>query len=304
MKALYFTDLHLWDRDISTRRDRSSQAALGKLRFLTQTAVARGCDFLISGGDFHQDKIDSDEYKAAIVETLLSCPSVRKFTLVGNHDILWRTYGTYRKRAMGILSASKSIEILDLQLLDQGFLGISAFNESIMERVPDPRLVWIIFAHHYINQGSDRLVLKVKELKEKFPNLQYIFTGHDHMEYPTVDIQGVHVVRPGGAMRVSSSMENTNRQPKALLIEWSDLEPLRIEEIMIPCLPAAEAFNLDIKTVAKSVEHQMDEFMDTIASSKIVGYDLETVVLEKLQTLNDPELAEYVHGDLANLLTA
>jgi len=305
MTILYFTDLHLWDRDISTRRDRSSQAVLNKLKFLTTTARDRRCQVLISGGDLHQDKIESDEYKAAVIEAFALDEGTENYTLVGNHDILYRTYGSYRKRAMGILTASKSVKILNTQLLSYGMLGISAFSnvEAPFQLKNDVR---IIFGHHYINHGSDRLVLKVKDLKELYPNLQYIFTGHDHTEYPTVTMDGVTIVRPGGAMRVSTSTENVNRQPKALILDWDSYNYVMnsIEEVLIPCLPANEAFNLDIKTAAKNVEHQLDEFMGSIAESKVVGFDLEQVVLEKLKVLNDPELTEYISGDLANLLSA
>lgn len=307
MRACYFTDLHLYDRDISTRMDRSSEAVLEKLRFLVRLAAREGCDVLLSGGDLFQDKIDSDAYKAEIIRILHDNGATFPFySLVGNHDILWRSFDTYNKRAMAILAAADVMQPLDTQLLEHGILGVSAFNEDVIDN-QDLLRIRIIFAHHYINSGPDKLVLDLKALKAKLPELSYVFTGHDHQEYPTVEIDGVKVVRPGGAMRVSTATESVQRKPKALIIDFDQSAPggvRSIGEVLIPCRPAEEVFNLDTKSVAKDIEHQLDAFMDNLATSKATGYDLESVVRSKLEAAADPELTEYVSGDMSNLLSA
>jgi predicted phosphodiesterase len=303
VNIVYFTDLHLWDRDITTRMDRSSETVLGKLEFIVKFAVKSKADVVISGGDLFHDKIDSDEYKARVLR-VLSPIADRFYSVVGNHDILWRDYDTFGKRAMGILVAAERMRVLDGQFMTQGILGMSAFAALPAPIPQEASQVSAIFAHHYINHGPDRLVLDTVATKKMFPNLKYIFTGHDHAEYPTVLLDGVQIVRPGGAMRMSTALENTTRQPKLLhlKVERTDWSDLKITEVLIPCLRAEEVFNLDSKAVSKDVEHQLDEFMGSLSESKSVGFDLESVITSKLLTVDDPELREYVTSDIPALM--
>lgn len=298
-RALYFTDLHLWDRDISTRIDRSSEAVLAKLDFLVESANLADCGLMISGGDLFQDKIDSDEYRARII-TILRKYKGKFYSLIGNHDILWRSFETYYKRGMGVLEAAGLAEVLDTQLLaSHGVLGISAFAEVA---VPEGQAeqVRIVFAHHFINHGFDRLVLEIPVLKQTFPNTSYVFTGHDHSEYPTVTQDGVRIIRPGGAMRVSSALENVRRAPKALVLDFVD-GGVKTQDLLIPCIQAKDAFNLEAKVIAKEAEQQLDSFLGELAASKAVGLDLSAALNAKLQAVTDPDLREYLVADIPTI---
>lgn len=307
-RAVYFTDLHLWNRDISSRLDQSSRTALAKLRFVCQYALGQGLDQIISGGDITADTIDSDEYKGEILDAIISC-KVPFVTGVGNHDVSYRQFANFKYRAVNIFHASKVAPILTTQFLEsRGILGINAYDESIVDRLTEAerQKVTVIFAHHYINSGPDRLVLDVKALKEKLPNLFAIFTGHDHQEYPEVVSHGVYIYRPGGALRVSSAKENVERVPKFMVLTFEGSNLVRVEPVPFLAAPASEVFNLGAKQVIKSSEQEFDEFVENVQNARTVGIDLQAVINEKLAKMNDgsesyQDLVEDVHNDYATL---
>ncbi len=308
MRAVYFTDLHLYDRDISSRNDRSSLAALDKLG---QVAVyGAHHDLVISGGDLFGDRVDSSEYEAAVITVLKMVWHFK--TLIGNHDIVHRETENYKRRNLAVLEASGACSILRSdELVENGILGLSAFDDGIIAEVEAAGMnsrVNAIFAHHFIGHGRDRLVLDVKALKAQYVNLKYIFSGHDHAEYPDMLIEGVHVIRPGGALRTSTAFENVRRIPQFLDIQadssWDNVQILRVP---FQCQAGEDVFNLDLKAMDKSAEAQLDDFTASIGSAApgpAVALDLEAVVLEMAQASGDQDVIEYVQNDLHSLLTS
>jgi len=308
VRAVYFTDLHLYDRDISSRNDRSSMAALDKLKQIA--AYGTRHDRVISGGDLFGDRVDSSEYEAAVISVLRSIGSFK--TLVGNHDIVHREMQNYKRRNLAVLEAAGVASILRMDDLEaHGILGLSAFDETVIADVTAAGLdsrVCAIFAHHFIGHGRDRLVLDVKALKAQYPSLKYIFSGHDHAEYPDMLIEGVHVIRPGGALRTSTAYENVRRTPQFLDLQfnndWSDVKILKVPLV---CQVGTDVFNLDLKAMSKSSEAQLDDFTASIgaaAPGPSAALDLEAVVLEMAMASGDQDIIEYVQGDLHALLTS
>ena len=310
MKFVYTTDLHLYDRDISTRNDSSAETALTKLRFVVDTANSTGADYLLLGGDMFSERIDSPVYMASLIDILRHC-AARILTVIGNHDVVHRTTDGYKKRNLVVLRAAGVLDILSDQLLPTlGILGISAYDEDIVDRIAGSALrVNAVFAHHSIEHGTDRLVLSVAQLKKYLPNLRYIFSGHDHTEYPDMTIEGVVVIRPGSLLRTSTALENVTRAPLIVTGEtsanWSDL---RYQKVIVPYQPATAIFNLDTKAVTKSTEQQLDEFASALSGassgSTADGINIESIVLSMAQEMGDPDLLQYVREDLSNLLSA
>jgi 2',3'-cyclic-nucleotide 2'-phosphodiesterase (5'-nucleotidase family) len=304
----YFTDLHAFDRDITTRNDSSSRTALNKLRFIIKTAQKDS--LLVSGGDLFSDRVDSQEYLAELVTI---CQGHDNFvSVIGNHDVVHRTYDGFRRRNIAVLKAANCIEILRTQHLDAyGILGYSAYDEQVISELsPEQRLrVRALFAHHSIQYGTDRLVLRVAEVKQLLPNLKYIFSGHDHTQYPTVEIEGVSIVRPGSVLRTTTALENVTRAPAIARVSFDqDWDNVKVEFVTVPHAPAAEVFNLDTKAVNKSVEAQLEDFVQTLASSASSdttesSSDLEAYILARAQAVGDPDLYDYIRQDLPALMS-
>jgi len=290
-EGVYFTDLHLLHRSISTRLDNSSEAALRKLEFVLDYAASHGIKHVLHGGDLVSDAIDSDEYKGRINRILRKAKDQGTLflTLVGNHDVAHRDFDKYVRRPINIIESAGLAEILNTQLLLVGILGISAYDEEIVNRLSEQeaQIVRVILGHHYINAGPDKLILPLADLKTKFPNLTHIFVGHDHNEYPDRTTLGVTIVRPGGALRVSTAKENVERAPKALVVRIHEDWSVTYTALILPHRSAAEIFDLTAKAIDKDADAQLEEFQETLASTKAVGVDVESLVQAKLTGMAD-----------------
>lgn len=311
MKFTYTTDLHLYDRDISTRNDSSAETALNKLLFVVETANKTGSSHLMFGGDMFSDRVDSPAYLAAIINILRQFLG-QVYTVIGNHDVVHRSTDGYRKRNLAVLQAAGVLTILHSQhVSDLGILGISAYDEGIAESLGPEQAAKVrtVFAHHAIEHGADRLVLSVRWLKERLPNLRYILSGHDHTEYPDMTIDGVVVIRPGSMLRTSTALENVTRAPLLVVGDATKgWDHFKHEKVVIPHQPASAIFNLDTKSVTKSTERQLEDFAQTLTgmtqSSDSEGINVESIVLSMAQETGDPDLMQYVREDLSNLLSA
>jgi DNA repair exonuclease SbcCD nuclease subunit len=296
MKILYFTDLHLNDQSITTRIDDSSQAGIDKLKRLVNLSLSEKVDIVISGGDEFHRRIENKFFLNQVV-SLFAKFQAPVFTVMSNHVVRFNDFEDYKQRDIGVLLESGLLKFLTY--LDYGsgiILGHHAYKSDPFMFSGDIQKVKFIIAHAYLEEDypfSDRpgeLIVSVHEFKKKFPNLQYLFLGHDHREYEVKDIDGVKVVRIGGALRVSSAKENLDRMPQCMIVDFDNLGETKFFPLSEK--KGEEVFNLKIKDLKKEIkDFDIESFLQSVnnKSDNILAY-----FSEKYNSITDPELKDYI----------
>jgi DNA repair exonuclease SbcCD nuclease subunit len=294
MKMLFFTDLHLLDRSITTRVDNSSEAGLVKLRKICLAAMANKVDMVVSGGDEFHAQVYDKEFLNRVLSDLadLKYEGIPFYSVMSNHVVRFGSFEDYFNRDIGTLVSSKLLSWLVYEEQCQ-LLGIHAYTD--FPDVEESEDIQSIVAHAYLKEDcpfpekEGELFVSVKELKKKFVNLEYLFLGHDHQEYPVKEIDGVKIFRIGGALRVSSARENLNRVPQAMIFDFDTGEysffPLSDKK-------GEEVFNLKVKDIRREIkDFDINSFMSSVNNK---GDNILSYLAERYNSIKDEELKNYI----------
>ena len=317
-KILFVGDLHLSDRQITTRVDDTTETCLEKLQWILNFAEKVSAD-IIHTGDMFTHTLYNNKTRLRIKKMLKEFRSgtgLRFWSCNGNHggDIEDKDPNSVIYRELGQFCFDGYIDFLgksgDLGSGDyavfypdlKGFLirGYSAYSELDKSYAED---VQGLVCHHWIMDAfGDSLVVYPDDMKKIFPNLRFIVAGHDHAYHePYYSRDGVFVVRPGSVMRTDSG-KSSDRIPGVELYTPSSYEGLSNdswEHIPIGCAkPYGDVFYSERKQADADSVGALSRFINQLQNCSGSIMDVNTVLKDLLSAVPVGDL-EMIKSDLA-----
>ncbi|MCL2129015.1 MAG: metallophosphoesterase [Treponema sp.] len=310
-KIVFVGDLHLSDRQISTRVDDTTETCLEKLEWVLTFAMSKDAD-IISTGDMFTHTLFNNRTRYRIKKALRNFTNrglmLRFFTCGGNHagDIEDRNSDSVIYRELGQFCLDGYVKFLggfDGEFLDYTFAGselirgYSAYSELNTDEAH--HIIGLVCHHWIMDAFGDSLVVYPDDMKKIFPNLRFIVAGHDHAYYePYYSRDGVYVVRPGSMMRTDSG-KSSDRIPCVELFTLGDgLTNDSWEKIPISCArPYSEVFYSEKKQVDSESANALERFVRQMKDNSGALLDLNEAVKSQLEVVG-LEDRDFIRQDL------
>jgi len=306
-KILFVGDLHLSDRQITTRVDDTTETCLEKLQWILNLATKYSAD-IIHTGDMFTHTLYSNKTRLRIKQMIkeFKAGTMNKFySIAGNHsgDIEDRDAGSVIHRELGQFCFDGYVDFLGSfnggfndygmfsdhpgfigSFLIRGYSAYSELNTDHAEKVEG------LVCHHWIMDAfNDSLVVYPDDMKKIFPNLRFIVAGHDHAYHePYYSRDGVYVVRPGSVMRTDSG-KSSDRIPSVELYTPSSYTSNtndHWERIPIGCArPYSEVFYSEKKQANADSVSALDRFVRQMQECSGSVMDINTAIKELLYSI-------------------
>ena len=292
-KIVFIGDLHLSDRQITTRVDDSTETVLEKFEWILNYAFQQNAN-IICTGDMFTHTLYSNHTRYRIKKALKAYNStgLSFWVISGNHsgDIEDRNPDSVLYRELGQFVLDGYVRFLGkfdekgedciLSLPDKVIRGYSAYSELY---TGDAENVIGLVCHHWIMDAfGDSLVIYPDDMKKIFPNLQFIVAGHDHaVHQPYVSRDDVKVIRPGSVMRTDAG-KSSQRIPCVVVCEFGEGHMVWETIPISISRPYEEVFYQEKRDVNKDSVNALDRFVQQIQEKGNVVMDLSSAVNEQL----------------------
>jgi DNA repair exonuclease SbcCD nuclease subunit len=241
MKIAVVGDTHIGNQ-VSTRSDNYFDTCLNKLR---QIFEANEVVFFL-GDIFNTPVIDTGKL-FEVCSLFMEYPQVKKYTILGNHDVYNMNENTLFKTSLGMVVLMGLITLIQDSNVEVGGLTFGAMTLNFKDRKPNS--ADIILGHHFYNLNcSDSY--SDEELNELYPKAKLIFLGHDHQHYEPSE----KVYRPGSLLRNASTEYNRTRKPVYYQL---DTEANSLSKVKVEALDGNQVFidNVAIKKRERFIEN-------------------------------------------------
>lgn len=110
-------------------------------------------------------------------------------------------------------------------------------------------------------------------------------SGHDHIGFPLIELDGKYFVNPGAPVRMSNDLKEINRTPQVMLIEITKADGMRIQMIPLQSAQKGELVLNRRKIVErKKREERLEEFKKAVRDA---GIKRSTDIVEIIRDLAD-----------------
>lgn len=282
MKILYFTDTHIRGTNPKNRTDNFTQALANKISEIIELTNDLEIDYIIHGGDL----FDRPDLSVAVVSRfakLLRKIKAPFYIVCGNHDIFGHNPKTIDRTMLGLLDSLDFINVIEegkKVILKKDDIKVQLTGQPYVYDIDlEPKDRYLItevdldvdYAIHVVHgMLLDKPFVKgvpytlIDEIKQTNANIT--LSGHYHAGFKTQIIDGKYFINPGSLVRITNSLEEISRAPKAVLIDLD--KSIHIEYID---LKSAQEGNLvlDREKMEKSIfkGEQLLEFKQIVESS-------------------------------------
>ena len=297
MKLLFFTDTHIRGTNPKNRKDVFIDTIENKLIEIRDMIDEHGVDFIIHGGDL----FDRPDVSISIVSRfarILDKIKIPFYLISGNHDIYGHNPDTINRTMLGLLNVLGLINIINTNekvFLEKGNIKVQLTGQPYVYDIDSPsNLNYYMpqdvdetanFSIHMVHgMLLDRPFIKgvpytlIDSIKDTLADIT--LSGHYHAGFKTRQINGKYFINPGSMVRITNSLNEMERKPHVVLIEFTD--SISIREIPLKtALPGTEV--LDRKEIEKSLfkGERMLEFKQTIdAALDFEKMDINEVLIE------------------------
>ena len=246
MKIAVVGDVHIGNQ-VSTRLDNYFETCLNKLKQIFEENET----VFFLGDIFNTPVIDTGKL-FEVCSLFMEYPKVKKYTILGNHDVYNMNENTLFKTSLGMMVLMGLIYLVKPG--NPVFVGnstlVGAMPLNFKDTIPNPPdNADILLGHHFFELNcSDSY--SGADLHNLYPKAKVIFLGHDHQHYERVG----RVYRPGSLMRNASTEYNRTRKP---IYYRLDLDTFDLEKIEVKALDGKEVFidNVAIKKRERFIEN-------------------------------------------------
>jgi DNA repair exonuclease SbcCD nuclease subunit len=278
MKILFMADIHL--RSASDRpKWRTDDHYISQFRELyeiTDIARANGVNIIVSLGDFFDHTRVSHQLVTDVLKWAQQLPCYT-CSIVGNHDVTGYIT-TDRNNGLGVLFQSGAIHELTEFVLDEHKIIIRGINAYL-----DPRQGNYIFDEKYKDYckiiASHNFIIPHKVpfdavLPEDVnTNATAIILGHYHQAFNHFSGKTAFL-NPGSISRWAI---NEQHQPQVLIVDTSTGTFMNVS--LKSSKAAAEIFDLTGAAELRSVEMNLQAFVDSLQNTSFENIDVEQVVV-------------------------
>jgi len=292
-KIVFVGDLHLSDRQISTRVDDTTETCLEKFEWILNYATSINAN-IIHTGDMFSHTLFNNSTRYWIKNAL------RKFhragnvfwSISGNHsgDVDGRDPNSVLFRELGQFCYDEYVHFLglfdtvftDYEIEDGLIRGYSAYSD--LNTFDADKVIGLVCHHWIMDAFGDSLVVYPDEMNKVFPNLRFIVAGHDHAYHePYYSRDGVWVVRPGSVMRTDSG-KSSDRIPSVEVFTLGEgLTNDSWEKVPIACArPYSEVFYAEKKQVDVGSANALSRFVRQMQDHSGAVMDINEAVKSQL----------------------
>ncbi|MDI6860530.1 MAG: metallophosphoesterase [Caldisericia bacterium] len=216
-KILFFTDTHLQEDPISSRKDDYLKSILTKIEEVSQIANDENVDYVLFGGDFFTRPSPSYEVTISLTQVLKKFNSRPIIGILGNHDIEGRNPETYNRKAVKMLEEAKVLKIIkegeifpqfdeEIEIVGINYKnGIDDNIELHKIKKRDRSKILIVLVHAYLLPFKANFPhIPIEEIS-KISEGDIFLVGHYHDGYGIREINGKIFVSPGSIARDSKT---------------------------------------------------------------------------------------------------
>lgn len=270
-------DVHI-SSGVSTRTDDYFSTCKNKL-----VQIFEKNDVVFFLGDIFDRPVIPTDKLYEICTLFMQYHNVRKYTILGNHDVFNMNEKTLFKTSLGLLNllglitVLKSNEVAELKDCNLR-VGSMALNFSEVE----PLDTDIVLGHHFYNLNCTDSFCK-KDFDRLFPKAKYIFLGHDHEAYQPED----RVYRAGSLLRNAATEYNKKRKPVYYQLD-SETGELLIQPII-----AKEGKDIFVDNIQLKKREKYIEDLNTMIAkySEKIETNEKYSMVEILKEIKTPEKA-------------
>ncbi|MGQ9845119.1 MAG: metallophosphoesterase family protein [Caldisericia bacterium] len=301
-KILFFTDTHLQEIPISSRKDNYLESIIKKIEEIKDIANNENVDYVLFGGDFFSKPSPSDEVIIKLIQILKKFNSRPIITILGNHDIEGRNPDTYNRKAVKILEEAHLVKVLkdketyppfDTEIEIQGINyknGVD--NDPNLLKVEKKRkgLVLIQMVHSYVLPFKTYFqTISIEELS-KITEADIILIGHYHDGFGERKVNDKIFICPGSIAR--DSINQFNRIPQVVLIK---IDGSKIETQFIKLKNVLKKEEIELKEIKEIENFIFQDFFQSLQGKNIESFEPEKIIDEILKDENvDQEIKDEV----------
>jgi|GEM_PF-2383023 DNA repair exonuclease SbcCD nuclease subunit len=301
-KILFFTDTHLQEIPISSRKDNYFESIIRKIEEIKDIANSENVDYVLFGGDFFSKPSPSDEVIISLIQILKKFNSRPIITILGNHDIEGRNPDTYNRKAVKILEEAHLIKVLkdgenyppfDTEIEIQGVNyknGVDSNPDLLKVEKKRKGLILIQMVHSYVLPFKTNFQTLSLEEVANITEADIILIGHYHDGFGERRVNGKIFISPGSIAR--DSINQFNRIPQVVLIKIDgskiDIEFIKLKNV----LKKEEIESKDMKEIEDFI---FNDFFRTLQGKEIDSFEPEKIIDEILKDENvDQEVKKEV----------
>ena len=274
-RILFFTDGHADNINPVSRRDDYMVACVAELNEALEIARDRNCDAFIHGGDvFHRMEVNGEcrnQILACFLHDSYDNPwPFERYVVGGNHDYRHNPQNL-RRSALGTIIKAQAVkyvtEIPSLKISCIHYYDGLEYDIADGALKANDSIIWICHANITLGEYYEKAdYVQFGDIPVN-PQCQLILAGHIHSPMEMMRDDGVWFVNPGSISRNAATVDNMNRRPQVVLVEYElDGSYLRHEyiELQTP-LPSKDIFKLEEIQARKDKQYDTQRFIQQIS---------------------------------------
>lgn len=258
---------------------------------------------------FSLGKLSNDEFQ----KKLIDAKPIPMIGAIGNHELIGESLNSYKKTSLRFLEqigfmqlASKENPII-FEMENGKTVAITATHyhhgmdkkENLSDYIIEEKAgdYHIHIVHGYLT-NKDMGNLFRHTLVDEIAHLtkaDLTVTGHDHIGFGLIEVDGKYFVNPGAIPRMKSDLKEMKRKPKVLLIEIDEVSGLKVKTIYLKSAKKAEEVLDRTKILQKKEKQGKMEEIKSIVNKANIGK--ATNITEVIEVISENENVSKVLKD-------
>jgi DNA repair exonuclease SbcCD nuclease subunit len=299
IKILFIGDIHIDDKNPSSRCDNYYEAIYKKIFECFEIASIKKPDIIVLLGDLFNRMEMVAKYRNKLINLFINNNQIPIYVVLGNHDIK-SSISNLPNSVLGTLIEAGIIRYVD-EISDLG-LGFGHFKVGIESDLKEgvysdkSHYIWAFHAN-IVNTPmvfDDHVLFKDVVLH---PNCKLVVGGHFHRGMRDEN-NGVMFINPGSICRKELNEYNLTHIPKVLLVEYIPNKTIiNIELIPLKYFEdAKQVFKIDQATLKKDINADTKQYISQISKFSFITFELN-----KFESLRKSGKAKNIEDEVVEL---
>jgi DNA repair exonuclease SbcCD nuclease subunit len=294
MKFLFITDTHGRMVNPENRKGNFFADLTDKIRAICEIAKAEAVDCVLHGGDFLDTERVSYELSDLWID-IIDSYKIPWHVIWGGHDEM-NGHKSLNTTLSSVFRQSNTIRHLDVLQDENTFIQGFDYaygcefqwrDNGLYSSLRDEYKPFKIGVVHGMVMEKpwfpNKSHITYDELSSK-TDFNLILIGHYHRYGGMKEVNGVKFFNPGAIARKKT--DEAEQLPRGLIVDTVTKE---MREVMIPCRPVEEVFDLAEVQQAKADEKSLDQFFTDLQSIEFRNHSLYDRVVEACAAENVTE---------------
>ncbi|MAF51026.1 MAG: hypothetical protein CMH64_02950 [Nanoarchaeota archaeon] len=258
------SDWHVRGTKPICRTDDYIEAQTKKIKFILSLAEKYDCPILIAG-DLGHKPIWGDKLLNYFIDILNRFPSVKIYTICGQHDLINHRLDKWEEGGIGLLNRKKCIKVLTKEYKD---ISPFSYNDALLDSNKSISLVHKMIIKSQEDKLWDRQEADhAKKLLKKLSGSKLIVTGDNHQSF-VIEQNNRLLVNAGSIMRMSANQ--VDHKP-SIYLWYADNNS--VERVYLPI--TGNVINRDHIDVVKERNQRIEVFVNKLQDNYELGLNFE-----------------------------